>query len=411
MNIEKLELTTYKNYKVLCEVLGEPVKKANSKKAQLKEWSRYFNFDTQGHKIIVTEIYDTPKPKQDGRVTNGHTNFSEVLGDKRGHRPSMFPSGMLDRAYDYYALLTTAKEQHITIFGLAQREQDIVFIQPIQQALVDLGFFNNFTSRLTLNKASLLENNCSEFLGETEIVYSMFNNLYSSAKNKLLAIKGLEQVKFIVDADGNTHRATESQLITIAIVEQELVDKYNSEFTHQLKRYSEIYNLPSEIRVEIQDQKRSTLESYFGLAYSYDYSVFVYRKSVSEIISDLGLITDIEQLELATKEAKTLLLETEDIETRNSIRTQDWKRIEEFDKQVEELFQELVQQIHDLYYNSQVKRINSRFPQEKARGFGKSLANKRNKLGLLLVRYSLAQDLTEEEIRHINLILKSKRLF
>lgn len=52
-----------KNYKVMCELLGEQVTTGNAKKAQLKEWERYFSFERQGQKFLIGEIYDIPYPK------------------------------------------------------------------------------------------------------------------------------------------------------------------------------------------------------------------------------------------------------------------------------------------------------------------------------------------------------------
>ena len=51
-------------YKDLCEFLNEPIKKGtNSKNAQLKEWSRYFEFEIVDKKIIITDVYNEPKEK------------------------------------------------------------------------------------------------------------------------------------------------------------------------------------------------------------------------------------------------------------------------------------------------------------------------------------------------------------
>lgn len=396
---------TYKDD--ICRILEVEPKTGNTKKAHMKQIEQYMKLERigkgKGTKYQITEIYEQPLEKQDGRKYNGHKNFSEVLGDKRGHRPRMFPTELLNEAYGCYALLTIVKEQDVSIFTLAQQE-DIAFIQPIQQALIDLGFFNNFTSRLTLDKTCLLEYGCSEFLGESDIVYSMFNNLYSGAKNKLLNTDGLEQVKFVVDSDGNTHRATEYELETIEKVEQELMDKLNSEFNYKLKRYTDIYNLSGKVRTQIQAKKKTALEEHFGCFYSYDYSAFVYRKSVGEIMSDLGLTTDIEAIE----EKRKLLKEIKDDDEAISIRKEIWKMIDDLDDQVEKLFQESVQQIHEIYYDSQVKRMNNKYPPQRTRGFGKSLFEKRNKLALLLVRYSLARDLTAKEIHHIDTMLKNE---
>ena len=60
----------FKNYKEMCIWLGEESKRANSKKAQIKEWKRSFDFDTIGQKIIITEIYNEPKKKIDHRGGN-----------------------------------------------------------------------------------------------------------------------------------------------------------------------------------------------------------------------------------------------------------------------------------------------------------------------------------------------------
>ena len=61
----------HKNYKAICQVLGQEVKKDNSKKSQLKTWKQYFNWETQGQKWIITEIYDEVQEREDGRKENG----------------------------------------------------------------------------------------------------------------------------------------------------------------------------------------------------------------------------------------------------------------------------------------------------------------------------------------------------
>ena len=55
------------NYKKLCELLEEPVKKGSSKNAQLKEWERRFCYRREGNAYIIEEIYRVPKTISDGR--------------------------------------------------------------------------------------------------------------------------------------------------------------------------------------------------------------------------------------------------------------------------------------------------------------------------------------------------------
>ena len=48
------------SYKELCEKLNQPIYGGNQKKAQLKEFKRYFDFENINRKIIITDIYDEP---------------------------------------------------------------------------------------------------------------------------------------------------------------------------------------------------------------------------------------------------------------------------------------------------------------------------------------------------------------
>lgn len=68
-----------KNYKQLCQILEQPVKFNNSKLAQLKEFTRYFSYEKQGQKIIITEIFDNPKAKQDGRFKGNRSIFTDDI--------------------------------------------------------------------------------------------------------------------------------------------------------------------------------------------------------------------------------------------------------------------------------------------------------------------------------------------
>lgn len=56
-----------KNYKSMCSLLECDVCGGDSKKSQLKNWKRYFNYEKSGQKFIITEIYDTPFPSEDAR--------------------------------------------------------------------------------------------------------------------------------------------------------------------------------------------------------------------------------------------------------------------------------------------------------------------------------------------------------
>ena len=66
-----------KNYKELCSLLNIQPASGNSKKLQLKFLDRYFSYDRVGQKYIIKTIYQTPLPKEDGRIGI----FTQLIGD------------------------------------------------------------------------------------------------------------------------------------------------------------------------------------------------------------------------------------------------------------------------------------------------------------------------------------------
>lgn len=60
--------TVFNSYKHACETLKQPIKGGDAKKAQLKDWQRYFKFKKEGYKMIVTKVYDIPLPENHNRT-------------------------------------------------------------------------------------------------------------------------------------------------------------------------------------------------------------------------------------------------------------------------------------------------------------------------------------------------------
>lgn len=69
----------YKSYRQVCEALGEKVEAGNSKKAQLKDWDCHFKYEKQGNKFIITEIYETPKEREDLRALGKNSVYSDFV--------------------------------------------------------------------------------------------------------------------------------------------------------------------------------------------------------------------------------------------------------------------------------------------------------------------------------------------
>ena len=68
-----------KNYKELCIVLNEEVRTGKAKQLQLKNWQRYFDWVKDGQKFIITDIYDTPLPKEDLRRKGNNSIYKNYI--------------------------------------------------------------------------------------------------------------------------------------------------------------------------------------------------------------------------------------------------------------------------------------------------------------------------------------------
>lgn len=68
-----------KNNKHLCKLLNLEEKKGNSKKAQEKHLLRFFNFEKEKQKYIITKIYDYPLPKDDQRIQGNNSIYTKHI--------------------------------------------------------------------------------------------------------------------------------------------------------------------------------------------------------------------------------------------------------------------------------------------------------------------------------------------
>lgn len=57
-----------RSYREMCALLGENEKTGNAKAYQIKNWERYFEYQKEGYKFCITQIYDKPLEKSDGRA-------------------------------------------------------------------------------------------------------------------------------------------------------------------------------------------------------------------------------------------------------------------------------------------------------------------------------------------------------
>lgn len=171
MNLNNIkEGQEFKNYKELCAALEEPLCSGTQKKAQLKEFDRFFLSNQNKHKLKIEKIYDFPLEKLDKRTEGIYVKHIETI------------------------LLQT----------FLKRDTNTIFLS-YNQCYRLFGFMNtDFNSPISENH--FLENNKDISYGQLQLFknrsYSKFHDILNSA------IKSLERRKLI--------EAKKSRLIKIA---------------------------------------------------------------------------------------------------------------------------------------------------------------------------------------------------
>ena len=64
-----------KNYNELCSTLDLPIVGGKQKELQMKNLERFCKYEKQGHKFVITEVYDSPYEKEDKRVNGNNSVF------------------------------------------------------------------------------------------------------------------------------------------------------------------------------------------------------------------------------------------------------------------------------------------------------------------------------------------------
>ena len=64
VNVQQIGIGEVLTYKEICEILKQPRYSGNQKKAQLKEFLRYMDFEKIERKYIIKDVYDVPLPPE-----------------------------------------------------------------------------------------------------------------------------------------------------------------------------------------------------------------------------------------------------------------------------------------------------------------------------------------------------------
>ncbi len=194
-NIENVTSNqVFANYKALCEYMGQPVLSGNSKRAQVKEWKRYFDFSRDGQKIKIEKTYEILKSKVDNRKFNGKSIYSQLI----------------ENMLMYYCGSVCAESVNITL------NQIILICGMANERYVYRNIYKKFEDQ------EFDYFNIADFIFRTK---NKFNSMVNSALGSMNR-KGIIGIKkILMVSTGGIHRpANEDEINYIELIEKYVLD-------------------------------------------------------------------------------------------------------------------------------------------------------------------------------------------
>lgn len=269
---EKLtESTVIKNYKKMCELLGEEIKTGESKKSQEKKWKRYFDYEKEKQKYIIVKIYDEPLPPTDGRVLGNNNEYVEHI--------KFILLNYLSKQEGYTAKITLKK-----LFLLL--------------GMINHNYMKADNSELIVNNDCITEYQINHFYQRTyqklrETIFSSLKNL----KNRCLIL--YEEITMIninikineYEIKNIDREATDKEKELILKVHKEVLEDMGLEsmiLVHLKFKQNEFYN-----RVNSLIRERYNINySYTDIKIIYNYENIVEAKEQAELQMQKRMLND-----------------------------------------------------------------------------------------------------------------------
>jgi hypothetical protein len=296
MKIENLHVKqTFKNYKDLCSALGEIPKTSNSKKAQVKEWERYFRFSRNGHKYIIEEIFESLKEKKDLRSqgNNASAYIDEIeelilnlLGQDYNHGQLFLSKSkllkelkMINDNYTYYRsrkpTLSKFTNIHIEEINDFYESSINTFKSNLETALNRLQKQSliYWTYALTVCYVSTyIETTATGHIKATKRKYT---NEYGETVTKFNTVLPSQTVRY--------RKATEDEIRIIIEIERELLKKYKCKDKSEVYRNGKIQDFYDDVNAILFDKT--------NIVYYYNsYEILFNERHIKEKLEELKLL-------------------------------------------------------------------------------------------------------------------------
>lgn len=262
MKIENLKIGTIKNYKELCELLEWEISSGNTKKKQLRILGEICDFEKQGNKYIVKELYDNKEVCMDMRGKQDNNTPKYVENIELNIIGELLTKGTDGKYVVGRGVLLRNVGLTNTNYSYCKRRQDkLATYLEIKKEVVN-DYYNCVDSMLVGNLEKALKN-----LSNKKII--QLNSTLLICKNIITDItyqhttridefdEEIEIVKPVVQSDVIYVQATDEERKLINVTENKILNEMGFEkltdvfLKNKLKEY---YNkCYKEIRKEIKD--------------------------------------------------------------------------------------------------------------------------------------------------------------
>ena len=144
----------FKNYKELCAFMGWKITAGDAKKRQLKQLNSLCEYHKDGNRIIVDEVFETPREIEDGRGKNRKIDLStnSSFNVKKEHEKlqGIYKITLNDEIYLGYTLIKTFRETFMRLLRDEKREN-------LRTMLNDGGVFEIVQISNNMSKSEIIE--------------------------------------------------------------------------------------------------------------------------------------------------------------------------------------------------------------------------------------------------------------
>lgn len=180
----KLVIGDNLTYKQLCDLLKVQVKTGNGKKVQTEDWLRYFDYEKNGTRYLITDVYDEPLEKEYKYPSNAiYIKYIEalllsMLSSTEGNKIIISPG-------ELYRCLGMVNAKYDIIYKLESSDR-VKALQDVHEQLTDFDISNFF-------------NRCRTKFAK--VVKSAFDSL----QRRMLIKYSTEYEFFVYEEDEHTH--------------------------------------------------------------------------------------------------------------------------------------------------------------------------------------------------------------